>query len=119
MQARLRGYAVWRAPGSETPEPGEWQFERFLAVVEDEEVLTRWAQQVREIEQAYRDAELLRAPERWMPSLFDEVWDHGSLHVNQVWESHRVREHSFPLEGIASAADWPACKPALLPKTAC
>ncbi|WP_216327742.1 hypothetical protein [Deinococcus aestuarii] len=108
LQARLREHAVWWAEGNETPEPGEWGFERFLAVVEDAEVLTRWAQQAREIEQAYRDAELLRAPERRMPSFFDEVWDHCALHVNQAWESHRVREHSFPLEGLASAADWPA-----------
>lgn len=108
LQARLREHTVWRAVDSETPEPGEWRFERFVAVVEDEGVLMRWAQQAREIEQAYRDAELLRAPERRMPSFFNEVWDHGSLHVNQAWESHRVREHAFPLEGGASAADWPA-----------
>lgn len=108
VQAQLREHAVWRAEGSETPEPGEWRFERFLAVVEDARLFERWGQQVQEIEQAYRDAELLRAPERRMPSFFDEVWDHCALHVNQAWESHRVREHAFPLEGAASAADWPA-----------
>lgn len=108
LQARLREHAVWRAADSETPEPGEWQFERFLAVVEDERLFERWAQQAREIEQVYRDAGLLRAPERRMPSFFNEVWDHCSLHVNQAWESHRVREHAFPLEGSALAADWPA-----------
>ncbi|WP_146009480.1 hypothetical protein [Deinococcus planocerae] len=108
VQARLRGYVVWRVEGSETPEPGEWRFERLLAVVEDERLFERWVRQAREIEQAYRDAQLLRAPERRMPSFFDEVCDHCALHVNQAWESHRVREHAFGLEGGASAADWPA-----------
>lgn len=107
LQARLREHAVWRGAASEMPEPGEWAFERFLAVVEDEGRLEQWARQARDIEQAYRDAELLRAPERRMPSFFNEVWDHCSLHVNQAWESHRVCEHVFGLEGGVSAADWP------------
>lgn len=108
LQARLRQHAVWRAEGSETPAPGEWQFERFLAVVEDEHRLMRYAGQVQVIEQAYRDAGLLLAPERRMPTVFNEVWDHCALHVNQAWESHRVREFTFPLEGGATAAEWPA-----------
>lgn len=114
VQARLRKYAVWRAEGSETPEPGKWRFERFLAVVEDEQLMEQWAQQVYEIEQVYREAKLLLAPERRMPSFFNEVWDHCSLHVNQAWESHRVREHVFPLEGGASAAEWPALQARLV-----
>ncbi|EYB66427.1 hypothetical protein DEIPH_ctg139orf0158 [Deinococcus phoenicis] len=108
LQTQLRRYAVWRAEGSERPAPGEWQFERFLAVIEDEHLLMRYARQVQEIEQAYRDAKLLLAPERRMPALFNEVWDHCAMHVNQAWESHRVREFKFPLEGSATADEWPA-----------
>jgi len=108
LQARLRQHAMWQAEDSERPEPGEWGFERFLAVIEDEHLLTRYAAQVQEIEQAYRDAGLLLAPERRMPSLFNEVWSHCALHVNQAWESHRVRDFRFPLEGSATAAEWPA-----------
>lgn len=88
---------MWRAEGSETTESGEWRFERFLAVVKNERLFTRWRQQVQEIEQAYRDAGLLRTPERRMPSFFDQTWDHAAMHANQTWETKRMK----PAHGAA------------------
>lgn len=107
VQAQLRRLAVWRAEDSMAPEPGLWHPERFVSVVEDGLLFGQLREQVTRIEAAYRDIGQLRDPRRRLPGFHDEVWAHAAVHVNQAYESHRVREHAFPLGSVVAAAQWP------------
>lgn len=107
VQAQLRRLAVWRAEDSVAPEPGLWPPERFVSVVEDGLLFGQLREQVTRIEAAYREIGQLRDPRRRLPGFHDEVWAHAAVHVNQAYESHRVREHAFPLGNVVAAAQWP------------
>lgn len=82
------------------PEPGLWHPERFVSVTEDGLLFSQLREQVTRIEAAYRDIGQLRDPRRRLPGFHDEVWGHAAVHVNQAYESHRVREHAFPLGSV-------------------
>ncbi|WP_221091193.1 hypothetical protein [Deinococcus aquaedulcis] len=98
---------MWRAEDSITPEPGLWHPERFVAVVEDGLLFGRLREQVCHIEATYREIGHLRDPRRRLPGFHDEVWAHAAVHVNQAYESHRVREYTFPRGNAVAAEQWP------------